>query len=201
MWLPPQPKIEFPPGTGDLRRALHQRFGEAVREDGAAADMPTLWTDGETAPALLAFLKQEAPQPFRRLEDLTAIDERARRKRPDHDFTLVYHLTSFDEPGYLRVKVPLTGEDPRGAHRHRRLPERQLVRAGGLRHVRHRLCRPSQPAAHPDARLLGRPPAAQGASLPGDGDAGLYRRNRRFHPAAGRRRLLQAAPNGSTPRR
>lgn len=112
MWLPPQPKIEFPPGTGDLRRALNERFGAAVREDGAAADMPTLWTDDATAPQLLAFLKQEAPNPFRRLEDLTAIDERVRRGRPEHDFTLVYHLTSFVDPGYLRVKVPLTGEAP-----------------------------------------------------------------------------------------
>ncbi|MEJ2198388.1 MAG: NADH-quinone oxidoreductase subunit C [Desulfuromonadales bacterium] len=74
--------------------------------------MPTFWTDVETATDLLGFLKEQAPTQYRRLEDLTAIDERARGKRPDHDFTLVYHLMSYDDPGYVRVKVPLHGEMP-----------------------------------------------------------------------------------------
>jgi NADH-quinone oxidoreductase subunit B/C/D len=112
MWRPEQPRVEFVASAQDLRKTLHEHFGERVREDARGADMPTFWTDTETAPALLSFLKERAPKRYRRLEDLTAIDERARQKRPDHDFTLVYHLLSFDDPGYLRVKVPLRGDKP-----------------------------------------------------------------------------------------
>ena len=112
MWRPPQPKVEFVPSTADLHTRLQERFAGRVREDRDAADMPTFWTDAENAPELLQFLKMEAPRPFARLEDLTAVDERRRRERPGHDFTLVYHLLSFAEPGYLRVKVPLQGSAP-----------------------------------------------------------------------------------------
>jgi NADH:ubiquinone oxidoreductase 27 kD subunit len=45
------------------------------------------------------------------LYDLSAIDERDRRHRdgqPRSDFTVVYHLLSFDRSEYVRIKVPLT---------------------------------------------------------------------------------------------
>jgi NADH-quinone oxidoreductase subunit B/C/D len=100
MWRPAQPKVTFPAGTENLERQLEERF---------AADMPTWTVAAEQAPELLRYLKHEAPNRYRRLEDLTAVDESL---RADHDFTLVYHLLSFDEPGYLRVKVPLTGREP-----------------------------------------------------------------------------------------
>ena len=112
MWRPPQPKIEFVPSTADLRTSLHEKFGNGVREEREAADMPTFWTEPERVPDLLRFLKEEAPKPFRRLEDLTAVDESTRREHPGHDFTLVYHLLCFEEPGYLRIKAPLRGKAP-----------------------------------------------------------------------------------------
>jgi len=112
MWRPAQPRVEFVASTPDLRRTLHERFGDKVREDAAGVDMPTFWAEANDAPELLRFLKEQAPRRYRRLEDLTAIDERHRHRRPDHDFSLVYHLTSMDDPGYLRVKVPLRGETP-----------------------------------------------------------------------------------------
>ena len=59
---------------------------------------------------LLRYLKNEIPQPYRMLYDLTAIDERARKHRdgqPTSDFTVVYHLLSFDRNQYVRIKVPL----------------------------------------------------------------------------------------------
>ncbi|MEZ4484386.1 MAG: NADH-quinone oxidoreductase subunit B/C/D [Syntrophotaleaceae bacterium] len=112
MWRPSQPKVVFPAGSDDLQQQLAERFGDRVRIDSAAKDMPTLQVSAEHAPELLRYLKQDAPQPFRRLEDLTAVDESARAKRPAHDYTLTYHLLSFDQPGYLRVKVPLTGTEP-----------------------------------------------------------------------------------------
>lgn len=112
MWRPPQPRLEFPAFTSDLRRALKERFAGRVKEDESAADMPTFFASAEDAPELLGFLKSESPRRFRRLEDLTAIDERARKQKVESDFTLVYHLLSFDDPGYLRVKVPLKGDYP-----------------------------------------------------------------------------------------
>ncbi|MDJ0873947.1 MAG: NADH-quinone oxidoreductase subunit C, partial [Desulfobacterales bacterium] len=75
--------------------------------------MPTLQVAAESAPAVLRYLKNEARPRFRRLEDLTAVDESARRDRDAYpDFTLVYSLLSFDAPGRLRLKVPLYGEAP-----------------------------------------------------------------------------------------
>jgi NADH-quinone oxidoreductase subunit B/C/D len=112
IWRPPQTRLDFSPSTPDLRRAVAERFGGQVREDSQANDMPTFWAEAGNAPALLRFLKDQAPQRFRRLEDLSAIDERQRRQQAAHPFTLVYHLLSFDEPGYVRIKVPLHGEFP-----------------------------------------------------------------------------------------
>ncbi len=112
IWTPPQPKIAFPPSTDDLLKTVHDRFGATVRPEESAADMPTLVTDAAQAPELLAFLKNEAPRRYRRLEDVTAVDESARRQRPEHDYSLVYHLLNMDDPGWLRVKVPLKGENP-----------------------------------------------------------------------------------------
>ena len=48
---------------------------------------------------VLSYLKNEIPLPYKMLYDITAIDERYRTKRqnqPISDFTVVYHLTSFD---------------------------------------------------------------------------------------------------------
>ena len=75
--------------------------------------MPSFEVDRERATDVLRFLKHEAAPRFRRLEDLTAVDESARQDRRGRpDYTLVYHLTAFDPPTRLRLKVPLHGADP-----------------------------------------------------------------------------------------
>jgi NADH-quinone oxidoreductase subunit B/C/D len=62
---------------------------------------------------VLRFLKTEATPKFRRLDDLTAIDESARRERNAFpDYTLVYHLLSYESASRIRLKVALHGEDP-----------------------------------------------------------------------------------------
>ncbi|MCJ7829790.1 MAG: NADH-quinone oxidoreductase subunit C, partial [Desulfobacterales bacterium] len=62
---------------------------------------------------ILRFLKTEASPRFRRLEDLTAIDESARRPGQSYpDYSLVYSLLSFEPARRLRLKVPLWGDDP-----------------------------------------------------------------------------------------
>jgi len=49
--------------------------------------------------AILRCLKSQATSPYALLFDLTAIDERQRTHRqglPDSEFTVVYHLLSFE---------------------------------------------------------------------------------------------------------
>ncbi len=101
-----------PPVVRDLMR----RFGETAFTVQPTRDgIPTLWSTVETFRDLLGFLKREAKPAYRMLFDLFAIDERLRTHRdgqPDSDFTLVYHLMSFDDGGDVRIKVPLKGESP-----------------------------------------------------------------------------------------
>ena len=106
------------------------------------------------------------------LADITAVDYLPREPR----FEVVYILVVARRRRLrrhakrLRMKVRVPGAD---AHMPtlRASGRRRLGRARGLRPVRHPLRRPSRPAADPDARGLGRVPAAQG--LPGaDQDAG-----------------------------
>ena len=75
--------------------------------------MPTFTVAPARVKEVLQYLKQEAQPRFRRLEDLTAVDESTRRHQQDYpDFTLVYHLLSFDSASRLRLKVELTGQEP-----------------------------------------------------------------------------------------
>lgn len=159
MWRPPQPQIAFTASTPDLQRSLLERFGDAVRYDADAKDMPTLHTTPEQIPALLSYLKQEAPQKFRRLEDITAIHESARSNRPQHDYSLVYHLLNFDDPGYLRIKVPVADEtvaipSATGIWPSADWYEREVFDMFGLRF-----------AGHPDLRRILMPPAWEGHPL------------------------------------
>jgi NADH-quinone oxidoreductase subunit C/D len=95
---------------------LRGRFGaETVVEQTTADDVPTIWVGVDRAAAFLGYLKKDSPAPYRMLYDLTAIDERTRRVRPqqpDSDFTVVYQLLSFDRNAYVRIKVALRGEAP-----------------------------------------------------------------------------------------
>jgi NADH dehydrogenase I D subunit len=113
MWTPPPPDIELNTEPQDLARELQDRFGEAVRQEPRTADMLTLQVTQSRVKDVLRFLNSEATPKFQRLDDLTAIDESARRKRKSYpDYTLVYHLLSFEPAGRLRVKVPLSGQNP-----------------------------------------------------------------------------------------
>jgi NADH-quinone oxidoreductase subunit C/D len=97
-------------------REIEERFGRGtVWPQATRDDMPTGWIGRDRALEVLAFLKNEVERPYRLLYDLTAIDERERRHRdgqPAGDFTLVYHLLSFDRDHDLRLKVALEGERP-----------------------------------------------------------------------------------------
>ena len=95
---------------------LHSRFPDIVfTQQKTNDDVPTLWVDRFRVKEVLLYLKSEAEKPYRMLYDLAAIDERARRTlaaRPECDFSVVYHLLSFDRNSDIRLKVPLRGEYP-----------------------------------------------------------------------------------------
>jgi NADH dehydrogenase I D subunit len=137
MWTPPARRIELSEGDRSLAAALAERFGSAVQQAPHTSDMLTLHVDENRVKDVLRFLKFESEPRYQRLDDLTAIDQSARREknwdrtyaqsltdtgaatglserrgRPYPDFTLVYHLLSFDAASRVRIKVDLNGEYP-----------------------------------------------------------------------------------------
>jgi NADH-quinone oxidoreductase subunit C/D len=64
----------------------------------------------ERAGDVLRYLKEGTGKPYRMLYDLTAIDERVRAHRegqPESDFTVLYHLLSYERNEDVRIKVAL----------------------------------------------------------------------------------------------
>jgi NADH-quinone oxidoreductase subunit C/D len=100
----------------DIVQELQSAFGEAIVARQLTRDnVPTLWVSAPGVRDVLRHLKTEVAQPYRLLYDLTAIDERVRENRqgqPASDFTVVYHLMSFERNADIRLKVPLKGEYP-----------------------------------------------------------------------------------------
>ena len=113
MWTPPPARIEISEKDKNLAEILKERFGDFVEQVPKTSDMPTFNVKENGLKKILRFLKTEATPRFRRLEDLTAIDESERRPGQSYpDYSLVYSLLSFEPAGRLRLKVPLWGDDP-----------------------------------------------------------------------------------------
>jgi NADH-quinone oxidoreductase subunit C/D len=104
------------PAPAPILAQLGARFGAgAVAVQPTRDGVPTFFTPRDRAAEILRWLKHDAAPPYRMLYDLTALDERDRAHRdgqPASDFTVVYHLYSFERNDYLRVKVPLVGPSP-----------------------------------------------------------------------------------------
>src|ERR1051326_1057558 len=98
-----------------ISQTLQQRFGaEAVAPQETPDGIPTFWTPRDKTRQILAYLKPGVEQPYKMLYDLTAIDERTRTHRPEQppsDFTVIYHLLSFERNAYVRVKTALREGD------------------------------------------------------------------------------------------
>src|SRR6185312_10220920 len=100
----------------EILQELALRFGDrTVSVQPTRDDVPTCWAPRERIHEMLRYLKTDVTQPYPMLYDLTAIDERLRKHRegqPPGDFTVVYHLLSFDRNEDVRIKVALAGEYP-----------------------------------------------------------------------------------------
>ncbi|SIN87653.1 NADH-quinone oxidoreductase subunit C/D [Chitinophaga niabensis] len=95
---------------------LCSRFGENIFHEQLTRDeTPTIWTPQGKIIAVLEYLRTDVEQPYRMFYDLTAIDERAIKAKYNGtgDFTLVYHLFSFERNAFVRLKVALRGEHPK----------------------------------------------------------------------------------------
>ena len=137
MWTPPPHRIELREQDQSFATTLKERFGDVIQQTSQTSDMLTFHVAEAQLKEVLRFLKTEAAPKFLRLDDLTAVDESARRSlqpyvaydgtvaneiaggestRPERqgypDYTLVYHLLSFEPPTRLRLKVGLAGKDP-----------------------------------------------------------------------------------------
>ena len=111
VWRPPAPHHGYP--DFGLPEEIVRLFEGQVSVDSAATDMLTLRAPVSHVTGLLKHLKTRSGPSFKRLEDIAAVDDSCRRERSSYrDFTLNYHLLSFDHPGYLRVKVELNGDSP-----------------------------------------------------------------------------------------
>ena len=113
MWTPPPRQVELSKGDRILAQVLAKRFGEAVGPASVTSDILTFQVEEARIKDVLKYLKNEASPRFFRLDDLTAVDESARRSQEGHlDYTLIYHLLSYDSASRVRLKVPLFGSAP-----------------------------------------------------------------------------------------
>lgn len=107
--------MKVPTPANDAAIPLRQRFEtDDFREQSTADGIPTFWVGRDELRDALGYLKREVERPYRMLYDLTAIDERVRVHRegqPAADFTLVYHLLSFERNTEFRLKVALGADD------------------------------------------------------------------------------------------
>lgn len=104
------------PTTAPVAQELRARFGEGiVAEQETRDEVPTLWVERDRLHEVVQYLKTDAPQPFVQLYDLCGVDERVDMHRtgmPPSDFTVVYHLNSFERNSDVRLKVALKGNAP-----------------------------------------------------------------------------------------
>ena len=94
-----------------ILQELQQKFGEAsIAPQPARDQVATFWTSKEKIHEVVLYLKNDVVKPYRMLYDITATDDRVRQHRegmPASDFTVIYHLLSFERNEYIRIKVPL----------------------------------------------------------------------------------------------
>jgi NADH-quinone oxidoreductase subunit B/C/D len=160
MWTPAPRQIELNQSERNLAQVLSSQFGEDVQAVSPTSDIPTFVVAENRLKNVLHYLKTAATPKFQRLDDLTAIDESARRQRDNFpDYSMVYHLLSFDSASRVRLKVELQGQDPTTASITDIWPsanwyEREVFDLMGIRF-----------AGHPNLRRIIMPPDWEGHPL------------------------------------
>ncbi len=95
---------------------VKSRFGDDIIAGQVTKDhIVSVWLPLVKLKSVLFYVKNDLPKPYPLLYDLTAIDERSRKKDPDYPstgFTLVYHLYSFERNEFIRFKIALSGDYP-----------------------------------------------------------------------------------------
>lgn len=101
--------------NSNLLEELKNKFGEdKFTEQITKDEFPTIWISKNDLVYVLSFLKNDIQKPYKMLYDITAIDERNRTKLngcPDSEFTVVYHLLSFERNDDLKIKVGLKDKE------------------------------------------------------------------------------------------
>jgi NADH/F420H2 dehydrogenase subunit C len=93
---------------GDLLARVQEIGGAAERETHAQHGQPTIVIARADALDFFHALRDEPELAFHLLADVTAVDYLGRQPR----FEVVYHLYSLTHGHRLRVKIPVSGEDP-----------------------------------------------------------------------------------------
>lgn len=104
------------PGVNAILQHLQQSFGADVFSvQNTIDEIDTFWLPKDKLVPVIKYLKLSIDQPYNFLYDLCGVDERDRAKKeriPAKDFTIVYHLFSFNRNSFIRLKVALEGEKP-----------------------------------------------------------------------------------------
>ena len=104
------------PDDDVILKQLQQRFGaDAFQQQQTVDEVLSVWLPKDKVISVIQYLKSAVEQPYNLLYDLCGIDERDRAKKqniPAKDFTIVYHLLSFERNRFIRLKVALEGEYP-----------------------------------------------------------------------------------------
>ncbi len=111
-WCPPAPQHSYP--DFGLPEEISTLFSGSVMVDSTSTDMLTLKAPAELIAELISHLKERKNGArFKRLEDIAAVDNSCRSNPEKYgDFTVNYHLLSFDTPGYVRIKTEVSDDVP-----------------------------------------------------------------------------------------
>jgi NADH-quinone oxidoreductase subunit C len=119
--------------------AVKDRFSAAVLDSHSQAGDDTIVLQGEALLDVVGFLRNDPATSMEMLVDVTAVDWLGRR---EPRFEVVYHLYSVSLKHRLRIKVPLSGDDPSvsslcSIYKGANWPERETYDMFGIRFEGH----------------------------------------------------------------